>query len=218
MEKDFWLSRWQNNEIGFHNVEPHRYLLRFFALLRTQQAATVFVPLCGKSPDLIWLHEQGLNVIGVELSRMAIDAFFDENGLNGEWTHHAEKLCRCVDGYQLFCDDFFRLTTDDLNCARAVYDRGSLVALPLEMRSRYAIHLTSLLPPGSRVLLVSYEYDQIETFGPPFSVALEEIKTLFSAGFQIELLAAEDVLKSHQGLIARGVTRLTELAVLLVRS
>lgn len=218
MKKEFWLRRWQKNEIGFHNTAPHHYLQRFFASLQTQRGDTVFVPLCGKSPDLVWLHEQGLKVVGVELSRTAIDAFFRENGLVGEWTLLADRPCRCAAGYQLFCDDFFRLTAADLACARTVYDRGSLVALPPEMRARYAAHLAALLPSGSRVLLVSYEYNQAETNGPPFSVTQKELDVLFSAEFQIEVLVEEDALRTHQGLVDRGLTGLTEFAVLLIRN
>ena len=217
MDKEFWLKRWQNNEIGFHNAEPHHYLQKFFATLKAQPGATVCVPLCGKSRDLVWLREQGLKVVGVELSRTAVDAFFSENGLVGEWMVLAGRPCCCAEGYQIFCDDFFTLRDTDLGFARTVYDRGSLVALPPELRTRYAAHLAGLLPSGSRVLLISYEYDQVETFGPPFAVSLEEIETLFADDFQIERLVAEDALWTHQGLAARGVTRLTEFAVLLIR-
>ena len=217
MEKDFWLRRWQNNEIGFHNAAPHHYLQRFFASLQTRPGETVFVPLCGKSPDLVWLREQGLKVVGVELSRTAVDAFFSENGLVGEWRVLAGRPCCRAEGYQLFCDDFFKLSDVELAGARTVYDRGALVALPPEMRARYAAHLAALLPSGSRVLLVSYAYDQLETSGPPFAVSQAEIEVLFADGFQIKRLVAEDALHSHQGLAARGVTKLTEFAVLLTR-
>ena len=57
-----------------------------------------------------------------------------------------------------------------------------------------------------------------ETDGPPFSVSQKELETLFGEDFQIEILAEEDALWSHQGLVARGVTQLTEYAVLLTRN
>ena len=217
MDKEFWFRRWENNELGFHNAEPHHYLRRFFALLQSRAGAAVFVPLCGKSPDLVWLREQGLKVVGVELSRTAVEAFFRENDLAGEWTVMADMPCCCAEGYQLFCDDFFKLKKADLAGARAVFDRGALVALPPEMRVRYAARLAALLPSGSRVFLVSYEYDQAETHGPPFAVTPEMIEALFADDFEIERLVAEDALRTHQGLAARGVTRLTEFAVLLIR-
>ena len=46
---------------------------------------TVLVPLCGKSLDMIWLAQQGHRVIGVELSDVAVESFFSENGLEAQW-------------------------------------------------------------------------------------------------------------------------------------
>ena len=82
---------------------------------------------------------------------------------------------------------------------------------------RYAAHLAALLPSDSRILLIGYTYNQSETNGPPFSVSQQELETLFVEKFRIEILAEEDALWSHQGLVARGVTQLMEYAVLLTR-
>ena len=55
----------------------------------------VFVPLSGKSLDMVWLAEQGHRVLGVELSELAVRQFFDERGLvpavhtTTAGTHHA---------------------------------------------------------------------------------------------------------------------------------
>ena len=199
-------------------TEPHHLLQKFLPLLKTQPGETVFVPLCGKSPDLVWLREQGLNVVGVELSRTAVEAFFRENSIDGEWTTVADMPCCCAEGYKIFCGDLFTLTTADLVGARTLYDRGSLVALPPEMRARYAAHLATLLSSGSRILLISYEFNQSETAGPPFAVSRKELEVLMGEAFQVELLVEEDALWSHQGLVDRGVTKLTEYAVLLTRN
>ncbi len=217
MDKKFWLRRWHKNEIGFHMTEAHPFLAKFFSRLQTQPGDLVFVPLCGKSPDLVWFREEGLNVVGIELSRTAVDAFFKENDLCGKWATVSGQLCCCADGYKIYCDDFFKLTVAELAGVSAVYDRGSLVALPPEMRVRYAAHLATLLSSGSRVLLISYSYNQIETYGPPFSVPHEEVESLFADQFTVEVLAEEDALWSHQGLVARGVTQLMESSVLLTR-
>lgn len=217
MEETFWLQRWQKNEIGFHKDEPHHDLVRFFLALQLKPGDPVFVPLCGKSLDMIWLQGQGMEVVGVELSRQAVEAFIEENQLIGDWSAAAGMPCWLSKGYKIFCGDLFNLTQDDLCGARAVYDRGALVALPPKMRKAYAAQMARLASPGSRMLAISYEYDQSETAGPPFSVPLAEINDLYAADFTIELLAQADTLWSHQGLAARGVTGLTEFAVLLTR-
>ena len=217
MDKNFWHRRWQKNEIGFHMTDPHHFLQQFFPLLQTQPTDSVFVPLCGKSPDLVWLREEGLKVVGIELSRTAIMSFFNENDLPGHWTDEAVLPFCSAEGYKLYCGDFFDLTATEVSGINAYYDRGALVALPPEMRVRYVAHMAALMPPGGRVLLISYSYNQSETKGPPFSVPQQELEILFSESFRVEILSEEDVLRSHQGLAARGVTKLMEYAVLLTR-
>ena len=217
MDKDFWHRRWQKNEIGFHMTDPHHFLQQFFPLLQTQPTDSLFVPLCGKSPDLVWLREEGLKVVGIELSRTAIEAFFNENDLPGHWTDETVLPFCSTEGYKLYCGDFFDLTATEVSGISAYYDRGALVALPPEMRLRYVAHMAALMPPGGRVLLISYSYNQSETKGPPFSVPQQELEILFSESFRVEILSEEDVLRSHQGLAARGVTKLIEYAVLLTR-
>lgn len=217
MDKNFWHRRWQKNEIGFHMTDPHHFLQQFFPLLQTQPTDRVLVPLCGKSPDLVWLHEEGLKVVGIELSRTAIEDFFDENDLSGQWTDQTLLPFCSAEGYKLYCGDFFDLTANEVSGISAYYDRAALVALPPEMRERYVAHMAALMPPGGKNLLISYTYDQSETKGPPFSVPHRELETLFEDNFRIEILAEEEVLWSHQGLVARGVTRLMESAVLLTR-
>lgn len=217
MDQDFWHRRWEKNEIGFHMTDPHHFLQKFFPLLQTQLRDRIFIPLCGKSPDMVWLREEGLNVVGIELSRTAVEAFFVENDLVVSWSTRGEIPCSCADGYEIYCGDFFTLPAAELAGISAFYDRGALVALPPEMRACYTGHLSALLPSDSRILLVGYRYNQAETDGPPFSVSQEELETLFVDNFQMEILAEEEALWSHQGLAARGVTQLTEYAVLLTR-
>ena len=217
MDEKFWLRRWETGDIGFHKEEPHHFLQRFFDALNLSPEDQCLVPLCGKSPDLAWLHGRGLRVTGVELSRLAVDAFISENHLHGKWTTSARMSCYLDQRYRLYCGDFFLLTAAVLGPVRATYDRGALVAMPPGLRNRYATHLAALMPTGSRILLISYEYDQDETYGPPFSVPYAGLDGLFEDWFEIELLVEEDVLWSHQRLAARGVTELIEYAALLTR-
>ena len=56
--------------------------------------------------------------------------------------------------------DFFDLTPNDLLNVNAVYDRASLVALPPEMRLDYTMKIRQLLPTGTHILLIAFEYFQ----------------------------------------------------------
>lgn len=214
MKHTFWKERWQQNEIGFHMAERHDYLHQFYHRLHAGPG-TVFVPLCGKSPDILWLRQQGAQVLGVELIEQALEAFFVENSLEGQ-IDTIDNFSRFhTDGITLLCGDLFRLTPEHLENVRGVYDRGALVALPPEMRKQYARHLCHILPSDCRILVISYAYDQSEIDGPPFAVPMTEVDELFGPAFSFELLAERDALPDHNILRQRGVTSLTEFACLL---
>ncbi len=81
MQHEFWHERWQQNQIGFHQQEVNPFLQGYWPSLKADPSDQVFVPLCGKSHDLLWLRAMGHHVVGVELSPLAVDSFFSENSL-----------------------------------------------------------------------------------------------------------------------------------------
>ena len=84
-----WLQMWQNSQTDeFHQTTVNKYLARFWPALDMVSGNRVFVPLCGKSKDMIWLAGQGCHVIGVELSPIAVAAFFKESHLQPVKKHH----------------------------------------------------------------------------------------------------------------------------------
>jgi len=215
MEKDFWLERWERKETGFHQDEINPYLRQYWQELGLAKNSEVFVPLCGKSRDMLWLREQGHTVLGVELSPVAAQAFFEENGLHPHRTAWESFACSEADDIRILCGDFFDLGKDDLAQTIAVYDRASLVALPPEMRERYAHHLTSILPPVTQILLVTFDYPQAEMSGPPFAVSVDEVQALYREYAGIRQLAQLDVLAQNPRFRERGVSRLQENIFLL---
>jgi thiopurine S-methyltransferase len=218
MNPEFWLENWKNNKIGFHQQTINPYLTAFWRQLDFAAGSPVFVPLCGKSLDLLWLCQQGHKVLGVEVSDLAVSSFFSENDLTYE---KIEK--GCFQHYQaehlaILHGDFFDLTADHLQDVQAVFDRAALVALPFELRQKYAGHLTSILPGKARILLVSFEYDQSQMNGPPFSVTEAEIQALYQDSYDIELLLAQDILDFYPQFKAQGLNFLEEKVYLLQRS
>ncbi len=215
MKKDFWLERWERKETGFHQDVVNPHLCRHWQELRLAEGSEVFVPLCGKSRDMLWLREQGHAVLGVELSALAVQAFFSKNG---QVPHHipGERFDRCeTDAIRILCGDFFDLCKEDLAEVNAVYDRASLVALPPEMRERYARHLLGILPPATRILLITFDYPQEEMPGPPFAVSTGEVEALYRGGAEIRLLAQADVLAQNPRFRERGLSKLRENIFLL---
>ncbi len=197
MEFEFWHQRWEAGQIGFHMEEVNPFLKRYFAELKLSKGDKVLVPLCGKSVDLVWLWQQGLEVCGVELSPLAVRQFQQEQDLplvaqpQGafEFWHLPQESGQETVGLGILCGDFFQLTAEQCREVKAVYDRAALVALPLEMRVQYVAHLQQILPAGTKILLVTMDYDQSLMQGPPFAVSKAEVHHLFSQAYRIEQLA-----------------------------
>ncbi len=207
MQPEFWHQRWSDNQIGFHQSAPTPLLLKHWPSLGVAPGARVLVPLAGKSLDMAWFASQGHRVLGVELSQAAIEQFFDEHALQPEL--HASRYGRhySAGGIELICGDAFALDEDALRDCTAVFDRAALIALPPDLRVRYASGLYARLPGGCRGLLVTLEYPQHERAGPPFSVPEDEVRTLYSADCEIDLLDRRPIPAEHPGNIG-GVSRL----------
>jgi len=205
MSHEFWHQSWQRGEIGFHLDYDHPQLLANFDRLQAKPDEVIFVPLCGKSRDLAWLTEQKLQVVGVELSPLAIEAFFVEHGLQPEREDIGELELWRAGAIRIYCRDFFALRLQHLHGARLVYDRAALMALPPRGRHDYAARLTEWLPSGGRMLLISNSYDQQRIDGPPFSVPRQEVEQLYGAAFDIESLSRQEMIDAHPGLRQRGL-------------
>ena len=80
-DKQYWLQRWDDNNISFHRPDINVHLQRIFPDFDLPQEAKIFVPLCGKSHDMLWLVQQGYHVVGTELSALAVTALFEDNNL-----------------------------------------------------------------------------------------------------------------------------------------
>lgn len=210
MHEQFWHDRWQQNQIGFHQNEINSHLQAFWGQLAVPAGSRIFVPLCGKSRDLLWLRSQGYGVTGVELSPVAVHDFFAENGLEPIVTQHGRFERWETDGLVILQGNFFDLSAAELADCAGVFDRASLIALPAEMRSRYAQHFTAILPPQVQTLLVTMEYDQQEMNGPPFAVLEQEVAELYYGNFSIERLLVLDILAEEPGFRQRGLSWLTE--------
>lgn len=210
MNPDFWHQRWRRGELGWHEDGFNRHLAEHWPGLGVAPAARVFVPLCGKSLDLLWLAGRGHRVVGVEISEMAAEVFCEENGLSPTVTDEPPFRRYAMDEIEILVGDFFDLIPAHLADVGAVYDRASLIALPPAMRPRYAAHLASLLAADVRSLLITLDYDSTRMSGPPFAVADEEVRALFASGFALERLASFDVLAERPRWRQRGLEWLDE--------
>jgi thiopurine S-methyltransferase len=217
VQPEFWLDRWRTAQIGFHQAAVDRHLQAYWPLLKLPANSPVFVPLCGKSLDLMWLRERGHSVKGVELSPVALESFVMEHGIPAR-----RRVLSCFDAYEadgltLFRGDYFKLTAALLGSVSAVYDRAALISWTPEARAAYVNHLTLLTSPGTQTLLIAVEFPAEQMKGPPFPLTRDAIENLYAGHYSIEELARHDILDLEPRLKARGLTELREVCYRMTR-
>jgi len=182
-----WQQCWRDRDTAFHQTAVNASLVRFWPSLGLAPDARIFVPLCGKSLDLLWLARQGHPVVGVELSPLAVRAFFKENRMQPSRRRQGRFTRWQCGNIDILCGDIFDLTASDLGEIAAVFDRASLTALPDDIRAAYLRQLRRIVPADCKILLLTTEEPEAgETEGQAFAIA-DEITSLYTLAFDIVL-------------------------------
>jgi thiopurine S-methyltransferase len=216
MNPEYWISRWEKGEIGFHAAEVQPGLLQALQAVPVPAPGNILVPLCGKTFDMKFLADAGWNVTGIELSERACRAFFEENGLVYEIAQLPGMLKLTSGNITLFAGDLFHMKKNMLPSFDLVYDRAALVALPQAMRRRYVQKLSQLAGAVPHVV-ISFTYNGPEGFGPPFSVAEPEIKELYGTENDVRKLAVRVLYPEKNSKMAvNGIFKMQETTYIMV--
>jgi len=148
----------------------------------------------------------------VERSEIAARAFFDERNLSADRVERGDFVEYRRGALSIFVGDFFATTPELTGHCDGVYDRAALIALPEDLRVRYAAHLPTLLAPKARALLVTLHYDA--EGGPPFDVSPSEVPRLYQR-FTVTPLSSVDARADTPGPLERGATFVQENSYLL---
>ena len=210
-----WLEFWANNETNWHSDVVTQELEKYLGLLKLESGDTVFVPLCGKSLDMIYMLNRGFSVIGVEVSEIGIKQFFHENGLDFTISQVGEFDLYSAKNIEIYCGDFFSLTSKHLCGVKAVFDRKSLIALDRNLRQKYVKHLNDIISLGVRILLITLHYPKHQMSGPPFSVDKSEVESLFSMAFNYQELKSFQDIENGSKLARAGVDYIENAAFCL---
>nr|AAR37654.1 thiopurine S-methyltransferase [uncultured marine bacterium 439] len=212
-----WLEFWKNNETNWHSDDVTQELEEYLGLLKLEPGDKVFFPLCGKSHDMTYILNQGFSVIGVELSEIGIKQFFHENGLDFTISQVGEFDLYSAKNIEIYCGDFFSLTSKYLYGVKAVFDRKSLIALDWNLRQKYVKHLNDIISLGVRILLITLHYPQHQMSGPPFSVDKSEVESLFSMAFNYQELKSFQDIENGSKLERSGVDYIENAAYCLLK-
>lgn len=205
MEANFWHQKWQRGDIGFHLDQANPLLVAHLDQLKLKANDRLFMPLCGKSLDIGYLLQRGYRVAGAELSELAVQALFESLNLRptiqqvGTLKHYRGP------SIDIYAGDVFSLDAQMLGGIDAIFDRAALVALPADMRKRYAAHLVEI-SQGAPQLLISYTYDQSLIDGPPFSIPESEVERLYGDSYTLKALKTYEVEGGLKGKVPAAET------------
>lgn len=210
-----WHSHWTRKTPGFHEGRVNTYLQQFLPSYHLQPGDRIFMPLCGKAIDILWLSQQGFRVIGVELSEVAIESFFEESALDFTKMQQGKLVIYDAPNITLYLGDFMDIQDTHLSDCKLVYDRASIVAIESFNRKAYKRKMLEIIPAGIPMLLVTLNYDQNIMQGPPFSVPVSEIKQLYQPEYQLELLQTVEQIEERPKWRETGLESLLESALRL---
>ncbi len=190
-DNQLWLQLWRDQrQADFHQLMVNPLLSRFWHRLALKRSQRVLVPLCGKSLDMLWLAEQGHEVVGIELSPIAVEAFFEESKLTPKKQRIGNFIRWRAKKISIWCGDFFALSSKQIGRIDGVFDRAALTALPPEMRSRYVAKLLGLTEQEASVLLFTVE-DILINAAQASQTIDSELDTLCEGNYSIQLLHSE---------------------------
>lgn len=179
-------------EIGFHEGSPNELLQKYFGQLGLTEGRRILVPLCGKTIDIHWLLDQGFRVVGVELNEKAVKELFQELKLAPKVENLKVMTRYSAENVDIFVGNIFDLAGTTLGPVDAIYDRAAMVALPQATRKEYAAHLKDITGKAPQ-LVITFQYDQSQMEGPPFSISSEELELHYGRSYDIEELESRPV-------------------------
>ncbi|KAJ7386299.1 hypothetical protein OS493_010705 [Desmophyllum pertusum] len=210
--KETWEQDWTTDKPEFHTDEVNAMLMKQHDdFTRGRTKLRILVPLCGKSLDMIWLAEQGHSVVGVELIRNGIEAFFRDNKL----TYHEKSISLSPEiqatvfkakekDITLFECSIFDFSVEvaggQFDC---IWDRGSMTAINMMNEGRlkqYTDIMLGFLNQDGRYFLEFFTPESPDCMPPSFRFISEKnLSELFGERCTIRFLGKEkDIPDSEQ--------------------
>ncbi|ESO82999.1 hypothetical protein LOTGIDRAFT_223159 [Lottia gigantea] len=186
--QNFWVDFWKSDEgRECYLQKPHECLIKFEdKLFKGRNGVKTFVPMCGKTFDLISLKQKGHQVVGVEISEDAVKHFFELNKLDYNVTPEPSidgKLYQSECGkIKIYVGDFFKFGPHLEKDFDAVWDAGALHSLGKPKRPGYVDVLKSVISPECEILFD----DLVPSCSDQLSVP--ELESLFGSGYKVDAL------------------------------
>ena len=181
-DKDKWTAPVVNSSV----------VAKIFSEMVEDRNISLLLPMCGRSPDLLWLAEQGHTVTGIEWSERAVKQFFQDSEVM-----YSTEECRFTSGDKLgsiyrgvdvpvtiYCADLFSLKGhSSIGKFDCIWDHGSVGSFHPEksQRADYVAVCDSMLKPGGKILLSTFDYEQSEHAAFPFACSERDVHEMYGA-------------------------------------
>ena len=197
-----WNALWSSEmKSKFSSCGESQVLRDFYKqLLPSSEARKCFVPLCGVSKDVVKLARAGHEVVGVDISSVAIQQLFRESSLDffkssskhGPFeTFRVNSEAEMPGEVSVLQGDIFNYLSEHIHAKAAqfaaVLDIRSLPAIPVNRRREYVRLMENVVEEGGRILLEVVEHE-LDLTKPPFSVSHGTVLALYANSFDVELL------------------------------
>lgn len=198
-----WSKRWAEGKTGWHLNSINAHLQEYHQILFQNPTPRILVPLCGRSLDVAWLAGKGAQVIGIDLVEQPLLGIFTDCAKQPVQSKVAGLTSLQAGGIQLIHSDIFSVTREVIDPVDAIYDRAALVALDPSLRTTYVEHCLSLLRPGGRLLLLTYDSSADESSGPPYPVRPGVVEELYAEWSTCRCLNSTDTFPDDEDRLQR---------------
>lgn len=167
LSKDYWNSRYENDQTGWDAGSITPPLRQYFEQL-TDKALKILIPGCGNAHEAAFLLQHGfINVTCIDISPLLcarLEASLGKAGL------------------KIICGDFFEHTgTYDL-----IVEQTFFCAIHPSLRQKYAKHMHQLLTSGGTLAGLMFDCS-FDKEGPPFGGSAAEYREYFEPYFHLEV-------------------------------
>lgn len=205
-----WKEKWKSDDIAFHQHRANPLLKTLMPQLELSAGSPILVPLCGKSHDMTLLTALGYKVIGVELSLIAIKAYFQHQGQSANRKKHKRLVRWSHADTAIWCGNIFDLQAEDIGPVAAVYDNAALTAFAADERAAYIDHISELSNRAPILLLTAETPSQDSC-----KEVDKEVSSLYAANYSIKLLHGEQKMMQDPCLPEQGLVPMYEKAYYL---
>jgi SAM-dependent methyltransferase len=163
-----WNRRYAEGDTPWDKGDAHPVLRDMIA--HGALHGRVLVPGCGAGHDVRALARHGLEVVGLDVAPLAVEA--------------ARGFPR-AGGEQYELGDFFDLPAPWRGTFDGIFEHTCFCAIDPARRAAYAEAAAAVLRPAGRLLAVFFTDPDNGGAGPPFGCTGEEIDSLFAGNFHL---------------------------------